>query len=143
MKRSRARSSDAIEFARAQRRTSNEFSDTVWQWIRNRQVGGVKLRREYPIPPYTVDFCAIEPKLVIEIDGVGHLSEGGQLHDQIRDRFLNSLGYQILRIPGYEILREDGDAIKKIRMFVERDRSNPSPPDPLPEAGRGAGSDDA
>jgi very-short-patch-repair endonuclease len=62
------------------------------------------------------------------------------LHDQIRDRFLNSLGYKILRIPGYEILREDGDAIKKIRMFVERDRSNPSPADPLPEAGRGEGS---
>ncbi len=38
MKRSRARSPEAIEFARSQRAVANEFADTVWQWVRNRQI---------------------------------------------------------------------------------------------------------
>lgn len=139
MKRSRARSSEAIEFARAQRRTSNEFATTVWHWIRNRQIDGVKFRREYPIPPYTVDFCAVDRMLFIEIDGEGHFSQESQRHDQVRDRLLRSLGYRILRIPGYEVLREEGNVIEKIRGFVKGGNAatNPSLPAPLPDTGRG------
>ena len=51
MKRSRARSPEAIEFARAERATANEFAITVWQWVRNRQIANQIFRREYPIPP--------------------------------------------------------------------------------------------
>lgn len=56
VKRSRARSPESTEFERNQRRTSNDFAATVWQWIRNRQIDGTKFRRKYQIPPYTVDF---------------------------------------------------------------------------------------
>ncbi len=36
-----------------------------------------KFRREVPIGPYTADFCCLELKLVIEIDGAPHLTERG------------------------------------------------------------------
>lgn len=88
MKHSQARSPEAIEFARSQRRTANEFASTVWQWIRNRQIDGAKFRREFPIAPYTVDFCCVDCMLIIEVDGDSHLTEEGKLHDQMRDRFL-------------------------------------------------------
>lgn len=141
MKRSRARSQESIEFARNQRRTSNEFAATVWQWIRNRQIGGAKFRREYPIPPYTVDFCCVERKLIIEIDGEGHFTEEGLEHDRVRDRFLRNLGYKILRIPGYAVIREDGDVITRIREFVREtgEMKSPSPPAPLPFVPQGRG----
>jgi very-short-patch-repair endonuclease len=141
MKHSKARSADAIEFARGQRRTANEFASTVWQWIRNRQIDGIKFRREFPIPPYTVDFCSVEQKLVIEIDGEAHFTEEGQRYDEARDQLLRNLGYRVLRIEGYEVIRNDGNAITMIREFVRSNRSivtpNPSPLPPLPEAGRG------
>ncbi len=138
-KRSRARLQESINFARNQRRTSNEFATVVWQWIRNRQIHGAKFRREYPIPPYTVDFCCIEQNLIIEIDGEEHFTDNGVEHDRVRDRFLQNLGYKILRIPGYAVISEDGNVITKIRDFVREsdETKNPSPPTPLPEAGRG------
>jgi very-short-patch-repair endonuclease len=78
MKRSRARSPEAIEFARAERATTNEFASTVWQWVRNRRIANQKFRREYPIPPYMADFSCVELKLILEIDGVEHFTEDGQ-----------------------------------------------------------------
>ena len=48
MKRSRARSPEAIEFARAERATTNEFASTVWQWVRNRRISHQKFRRPRP-----------------------------------------------------------------------------------------------
>ena len=118
VKRRESRSSEAIEFARSQRRTANEFSSTVWQWIRNRQIDGVKFRREFPIPPYTVDFCCVERMLIVEVDGQAHFSEEGKRQDHVRDHYLQRLGYRILRIPGYEVIRDGSKVIHQIREFV-------------------------
>jgi very-short-patch-repair endonuclease len=139
MKRSHGRSEESIEFAKSQRQTSNEFASNVWQWIRNRQCYNQKFRREFPIPPYTVDFCCIELQLIIEIDGEHHLTIEGIEHDRIRDQYLRRLGYQILRIPGYDVIRDNGDVRERIREFVQAaiHAVDPSPPSPLPEAGRG------
>jgi very-short-patch-repair endonuclease len=104
LQRSRARSPNAIEFAGSQRVTANEFASTVWQWIRNRQFRRQKFRREYPIPPYTADFCCVELKLILEIDGAEHHGEGGKERDCIRDEFLARQGYCVVCILGYEIV---------------------------------------
>ena len=69
MTRSKSRSEEAIEFARAQRQGANEFAWTVWQWLRNRGCHRQKFRREFPIGHYTADFCCVELKLIVEIDG--------------------------------------------------------------------------
>ena len=122
MKKSKARSKQNIDFAKSQRRMASDYVLIVWQWVRDRQVLGQKFRREHPVPPYTVDFFCVELGLVIEIDGQPHLTPEGIAHDQIRDRFLKSLGYKILRIPGYEILRDSQSVRNRIVGFV-RDAS--------------------
>ena len=144
MKRSRARSPEAIEFARAERATANEFASTVWQWVRNRGIANQKFRREYPIPPYTADFCCVELKLILEIDGVEHFTADGEQRDRVRDDFLERQGYRVARIAGYDVLREPSLCLKKIEEEVkkrmralENPSQNPSPPAPLPAAGRG------
>ena len=119
MKKSRSRSMASIEFARLQRRMSDESVLIVWHWIRNRHCFKQKFRREHPIAPYTVDFCCVELRLVIEIDGAHHWTPEGIEHDQIRDRFLISLGYQVLRIPGFEILRDPPAVQLRIREFIK------------------------
>ena len=83
--------------------------------VRNRRCRGQKFRREYPIPPYTADFCCVALKLVIEIDGEPHTTEAGVRHDQHRDRFLIEQGYRVMRIVGYEVLR---DAVG-VRLRIE------------------------
>jgi len=118
LKRSRARSPEAIEFARAQRAGGNEFADRVWQWVRNRQICKQKFRREHPIPPYTADFCCVELKLILEIDGADHLTGAGQDRDRARDDFLARQGYRVVRISGYEVLQAGSQVIAMIREQV-------------------------
>ena len=129
---SESRSRESIDFARRQRRTANEFASDVWQWIRNRQICHQKFRREVPIHPYTVDFCCAELKLIIEVDGEHHLTPEGLEHDRIRDAYLRGLGFEILRIPGYAVIRDGSAVVEQIREFVKARMQNPSPPTPLP-----------
>jgi very-short-patch-repair endonuclease len=138
MKRSRARSPEAIEFARTERATANEFANTVWQWVRNRRIANQKLRREYPIPPYTADFCCVELKLILEIDGADHFTADRQQRDLVRDDFLASQGYRMVRIAGYDVLGEPGFCLKNIEEEVNGRMlaiENPSPKAPIPEEG--------
>jgi very-short-patch-repair endonuclease len=119
VKKSMARFKQNIDFAKSQRRMAIDYVLIVWQWLRDRQVLGQKFRREHPVPPYTVDFFCVELGLVIEIDGQPHLTPEGIAHDRVRDRFLKSQGYKILRIPGYEILRDSQSVRNRIVGFIK------------------------
>ena len=119
MKKSIARLKQNVEFAKSQRRMASDYVLIVWQWLRDRRVLGQKFRREHPVPPYTVDFFCVELGLVIEIDGQPHLTQEGIAHDRVRDRFLKSLSYKILRITGYEILRDSQSVRNQIVGFVK------------------------
>jgi very-short-patch-repair endonuclease len=99
---------------------ANEFARTVWQWVRNRQICGQKFRREYPIPPYTADFCCVELKLILEIDGRDHFTEARQERDSERDEFLNREGYRVVRIAGFDVLRDGKEVLEMIREEVRK-----------------------
>jgi very-short-patch-repair endonuclease len=119
VKKSIARLKQNVDFAKSQRRMASDYVLIVWQWLRDRRVLGQKFRREHPVPPYTVDFFCVELGLVIEIDGQPHLTPEGIAHDRVRDRFLKSLSYKILRITGYEILRDSQSVRNQIVGFVK------------------------
>ena len=72
---------ESIAFARDQRTKANEFAQDVWQMVRGRRCRNQKSRREYPIPPYTADFCCVALRLVIEIDGQHHSIDDGKSRD--------------------------------------------------------------
>ena len=118
----RRRNPDATKFALDQRSTANEFATTVWNMVRNRGVCGEKFRREYTIQPYTVDFCCVSLKLVVEVDGEHHFTEEGIERDRKRDAFLRALGYEVLRIPGYAVLRDPGQVRDQIVAAIKQRR---------------------
>ena len=119
MNRRSQRDPEAIAFARDQRARTNEFAHDVWQMVRGRRCRGQKFRREYPIPPYTVDFCCVALKLVTEVDGDHHQTDEGRRRDQRRDQFLAQLGYQVLRIRGYEVLRDAAGVRQHIEAAID------------------------
>ena len=129
---------DEIEFARKQRRLANEVSQSVWQMVRNRRCCNQKFRREYPVPPYTADFCCVALKLVIEVDGKHHHTTAGKQLDQNRDRFFRKLGYTVLRIPGFQVTQNPQQVrntiVETINILVSAPA--PSPPAPLPRKRR-------
>lgn len=59
---------------------------------------GLKLRFQYEIPPYRVDYL-IDDFLVLEIDGPQHDADEARSYDALRDNYLRSHGYHVLRVP--------------------------------------------
>jgi very-short-patch-repair endonuclease len=58
--------------ARPLRRDQTDAERKLWRLISNRQLGGFKFRRQYPIDRYFVDFACREASLIVEIDGGQH-----------------------------------------------------------------------
>ena len=95
------------------------FAQELWQMLRNRRCRNQKFRREYPIPPYTVDFCCVSLKLVIEVDGEHHQTDEGRKRDQRRDQFLLEQGYEVVRVPGWEVMRNSSDVLCQIERAID------------------------
>ena len=74
--------------------------------------------------------------LVIEIDGVTH--NGKQSYNKRRENRLRELGFNILRLDGYYVLRKITRALELIMGCIEEIGRKHPPQSPL---NRGAGSD--
>ncbi len=83
--------------AREMRHPLTRVEAKLWMRLRNRQLGGFKFRRQHVIDRFVVDFCCVECRLAVEIDGPSH-SEPEQIqYDIARTECLNEVGYQLLR----------------------------------------------
>jgi len=60
------------QLARALRKRLTEAERLLWRHLRNRELGGWKFKRQYPVGPFIVDFICVEKNLVIEVDGGQH-----------------------------------------------------------------------
>ncbi|GEM_PF-798265 len=117
-------------YARRLRHCQTDAERKLWKYLRDRQLTNVKFRRQHPIGLYIVDFCCLERKIIIELDGGQHAVQRNK--DQQRTSYLNQLGYQILRFWDHEILRNTTEVLEKVIYIL----NNPHP-DPLPERERG------
>ena len=117
--------------ARQLRRSQTVAESRLWYRIKNRQIGGYKLVRQEPIGPYIADFVCRERKLVIELDGSQHIDNA---RDQVRDAFLRSMGYKVLRFWNAEVFDNMDGVLDTILASLE---AAPPPPTLSPQAGRG------
>lgn len=83
--------------SRILRRNQTPWELKLWQVIRNKQVKGLKFRRQFKIDKYIVDFCCLEKKLVVELDGGHHDESQNRLRDEVRQKHLEKLGFKVLR----------------------------------------------
>ena len=91
-----------------------EFEQELWFYLRGRKFQNMKFYRQVPIGKYIVDFLCKDKRLIIELDGSGHLEEKQEIHDKIRDEYLKSLGYKILRIYNNEL-----NKIESVLEFID------------------------
>jgi len=90
--------------ARELRQRQTEAEKTLWARLRDRQLEGVKFRRQQPIGHYVVDFVSLESRILIEIDGGQHNERGMREKDEERTAWLKREGYHILRFWNNEVL---------------------------------------
>jgi very-short-patch-repair endonuclease len=126
---------DLLDFARELRHRMTDAEALLWRPLRNRQLAGVKFRRQHPFPPYVLDFYCHDHKLVVEIDGGQHNEDAGQRHDARRDAFLAEHGLRVLRFWNHDVLQQTEAVLEAIFQAIveQRSPSSPSPPAPLPE----------
>jgi len=90
-----------LKLAKKLRHAMTDAETKLWQQLRANRLEKHKLKRQQPIGKYIADFVNLEHRFIIEVDGSQH--EGSQ-HDQIRDAWLRSHGFRILRFWNIDVL---------------------------------------
>ena len=74
--------------------------------------------RQYKIGKYFADFYFPEYNLVLEVDGITfHSSLKMIRHDDIRNKYMNNLGYTVIRITGSLAMKNPSGVINILRLF--------------------------
>jgi len=87
----------ANENARALRKRLTPQEVRLWVRLRDLKAFGFHFRRQAPVGRYIVDFVSFRSQLIIEADGGQHGMPEGARSDQVRDAFLQSQGFRVLR----------------------------------------------
>jgi very-short-patch-repair endonuclease len=101
----------------------------IWHSVRDRRLGGFKFKRQWSLGPYMADFCCIERRLVLEIDGGQHSPE----KDARRTAALRTMGYRVVRYWNNDVLGKLNGVLTSLLAELQ---TYPHP-DPLPLAGEG------
>jgi len=110
--------SGLVEKARELRRNQTPAEEVLWQLLRNRQVCGLKFRRQHQFGDYVCDFYCADEKLVVECDGEIHGTPERQKVDQKRDAYLKSQGLTVLRFPNERVLNDTESVLGEIANFL-------------------------
>ena len=102
--------------ARRLRRNQSDAEYALWTELRGHKFHGLKFRRQHPIGPYIVDFCCINKRLIIELDGSQHLESTE--YDERRTTFLNRQGFRVVRFWNHEALLGMENVLEKIRQLI-------------------------
>lgn len=106
------------ELAKTLRRKMTNAEVILWSRLRESAIGGLRFRRQHPIGQYIADFACVQRRLVLEIDGATHSSDRQIESDQDRTRYLERLGWQILRIQNDDIYRRLDDVLAAVLSYA-------------------------
>ncbi|MBE9138108.1 DUF559 domain-containing protein [Nodosilinea sp. LEGE 07088] len=114
-----------VERARELRKNQTPAETLLWELLRSRRFLGAKFRRQHEIGPFIADFYCHDARLVIELDGKVHLTQG--LRDQDRNNWMQANGLTVLRFSNDDVFEHTEDVLSAIAEVV-----SPSPLAPLP-----------
>ena len=103
-----------IALARKLRQSQTDAEKSLWARLKNKQVEGVKFRRQQPLGSYIVDFVSFERKIIVEVDGGQHNEREARERDEQRAAWLKERGYQVLRFWNNEVLANMEGILEKI-----------------------------
>ena len=114
-----------IDRCRDLRKKQTEAEKKLWLIIRNRQLGGIKFRRQFFIGRYILDFYCPEYMIAIEVDGGRHYEDKGKERDEARTKELKKLGVKTIRFSDREVLTNIEGVYEVIRKVLGEKRGEP------------------
>ena len=92
----------------------------LWNFLKAKKLEGKRFTRQHSIGNYVVDFYCASEKLIVELDGQVHLNSTIEEKDLKRTRYLESLGFNVIRFENKmvfdflpTVLKEIKDNFKK------------------------------
>ena len=116
------------------RREATDAEQALWSELRGRRLEGHKFRRHWTVGPYIADFCCLEARLIVEVDGGQHTPE----RDAVRTQFLRAKGFRLLRFWNNDVLGNRDGVLQVILEALDHTEREDPHPNPLPQAGEGA-----
>jgi very-short-patch-repair endonuclease len=114
-----------VPLARRMRHEPTDGEMRLWSRLRNRQLGGLKFRRQHPIGGYIVDFACVELMLVVEVDGGQHNEDAGRRSDATRTAALNGAGWKVVRFWADEVMRDTDAVLDSLASAVPSPQPSP------------------
>ena len=118
MKERRKNRPEELTERRSLRTSGTKEEAMMWKVLKNRQVSGVRFRRQFSVGAYILDFYCPELKLCIELDGAGHYNSEGLRHDYVRDKYLSELGIRVLRFENRAVLKMQPVMLAEIEAVI-------------------------
>jgi very-short-patch-repair endonuclease len=107
-------------FRSSLRNNSTSAEAALWEMLKSKKLDNRKFRRQYSIGNYIADFCCPSEKLIIELDGDPH-GEYHKIHkDETRDKYLESLGFIVLRYENRTVFQDPEYLKSEIRKVLNR-----------------------
>ncbi|MEM6282064.1 MAG: DUF559 domain-containing protein [Chloroflexota bacterium] len=108
-----------VDVARELRQRQTPAEEILWSCLRNRQLNGLKFRRQHPVAgtAFVVDFFSYDPKLVVEVDGGIHRQQ--QQEDEWRQQSLEALGLRVLRVSNETVFNNLEQVLIQIQVAAE------------------------
>ena len=98
--------------------------EVLWAAIKNKQLDGLKFRRQHPISRYVLDFFCTRAKLGIEVDGKYHEEKAQKLYDVDRTDNLKLSNIKIIRFTNQEVLNQLDQVLESIKVKTQNRISN-------------------
>ena len=99
--------------AREMRKEPTPAERVLWKAVRSDALDAT-FRRQHPIGPYIVDFVCLRKKLVIEVDGGGHVKPTQIEFDKARSQYLVERGFRVRRYFNHDVLKNLDGVLKDI-----------------------------
>ena len=113
-------SAELIQRSRELRSASTPAEETLWRYLRDRRMDGLKFRRQHPVDRFILDFYCETLRLAIEVDGGGHLEPEQEQYDSARTQTLNDLGIQVLRFWNNDVLERTDLVLEEIHNAITK-----------------------
>lgn len=111
--------------ARKLRQNQTDVEKKLWSFLRDRKLLGFKFRRQHPIGKHVVDFCCLEKKIAIELDGGQHAQQS--VHDLARTSDIEKEGFRVIRFWNNQIVENSEGVLDSIAFVLNAPHLNPLP----------------
>lgn len=99
------------------KRKAGILSEVIfWKMVRAKTFHNIDFDRQRIIGNYIVDFYVKNLGLVVEIDGWSHDTK--EIYDEVRQKYLESLGLKIFRITDFDVKNNLSIVMKDLEEFI-------------------------